>query len=76
MIDDPLKRLKAKRGSDLPWSKLTEVDVENIRRLSELKKRLIDRLNQKYSAKALANRYGVHHRTIEKVIQCNSWTHI
>lgn len=41
MIDDPLNRTKVKRGEELPWSKLTEEDVRQIRELDDYKKRLL-----------------------------------
>ena len=46
----------AKRGADLPHTKLTPDQVQSIR---------INRHGK--TAKALAADYGVHHRTIEKI---------
>ncbi len=47
---------------------LTRDDAENIRRLHEWKKAEIERINSIASAKALASKFGVHVRTIEKVL--------
>lgn len=56
------------RGMRLPQTKLTPDDVEQIRQLSEWKRAEIERLNSIASAKALAEKFGVHYRTIEKVL--------
>ena len=68
-------RTTCKRGSDLPQAKLTESQVQEIRRLHEAKQKAIADLNNRYSAKALAAIYGVHHRTIERALQFNGWVH-
>lgn len=75
MIDNPLNRLQVKRGSDLPQAELTEDDVRSIR--------VSVALREQYRAQArvlsnahLAHRYGVHPRTIEKVIAGESWGHV
>jgi hypothetical protein len=52
----------ARRGSDLPQSKLNPALVREIR---------INRLGM--TAKAQAEKYGVHYRTIEKVRHFESW---
>nr|WP_314563370.1 hypothetical protein [uncultured Pseudomonas sp.] len=48
--------------------KLTAEDAEHIRQLHEWKQGEIRRLNEIASAEALAKKYGVHRRTIEKVL--------
>jgi IS30 family transposase len=48
--------------------KLTKEDAELIRQLSEWKKREIERLNSIASVPALAEKFGVHHRSIERVL--------
>jgi len=53
----------AKRGKDLPHTKLTPDQVAAIR---------INRHGK--TMKALAEEYGVHHRTIQKVIYMESHT--
>lgn len=76
MIDDPLNRLKVKRGSDLPQSKLNETLVRKIREDYETARAEIKRLQTEYSSKGLAKRYGVHHRTMDKVLSGETWSHI
>lgn len=75
MIDDPLNRLKVRRGSQLPQAKLTEADVKEIHRMVKVR--------EDYRAKArdlsnarIAEMFGVHRRTVEKVIQGYSWSHV
>lgn len=69
-------RLVAKRGTELPQSKLTEAQVREIKQAHAVKQRLIDELNARFSAKALAAHYGVHHRTIERILQRDGWIHV
>lgn len=55
----------ARRGLDLPQSKLTPDLVREIR---------INK--QGLTARDQAEKYGVHHRTIEKVRYFETWRHI
>ena len=68
--------LNCKRGEELPQSKLTVDQVRMIQRQHARKQALIKRLNERYSAKGLAKLLGVHHRTVEKVLQRNGWIHV
>ena len=72
MIDDVQNMLKVKRGNDLPQSKLNEKLVTQIRQRHK-RAREIAAAN---TAKALAKEYGVHHRTIEKVLSGESWRYV
>lgn len=76
MIDDPLNRLKVKRGMDLPQSKLNEQLVKRIREEYAMGQEEIARLRARYSRKALAKEYGVHIKTIEKVLTYETWSHV
>jgi len=75
MIDDPLNRTKVKRGMDLPQAKLTNDDVLMIRELvgyrDELKKKAADLTNKK-----LAEKFGVHNRTIDRITAGGAWSHV
>ena len=75
MIDDAMNRLKVKRGSQLPQSKLTEADVREIFEMVEQRDRLKRQLSRLTNA-SIAEMYGLHVRTIDKVIQGNGWTHV
>jgi len=68
--------LNVKRGNELPQSRLTDTVVTEIRKLHAEKIETIAYLNEQYSAKALAAKYGVHIRTIEKVLAYETWRHI
>lgn len=68
-------RLKCKRGTELPQSKLTEAQAIEIRALHAAKGVAIKALNDNFSAKALAANYGVHVRTVEKILQRAAWIH-
>ena len=69
-------REMARRGTQLEHAKLDEKTVEQIRLLHERKQRLVKALNDKYSAEALARRYRVHVRTVEKLLRRESWGHV
>ena len=76
MIDDPLNRLKVKRGSELPWAKLTEDDVRFCRELHEQGWRQVRQAYEYCTANALAEKMGVHVRTMEKALSGVSWGHV
>lgn len=75
MIDDPLNRTKVKRGSQLPQAKLNEIDVQLVLDLvlerEALKKQLKCLTNE-----ALAEKFGVHQRTIDRITAGESWIHV
>jgi hypothetical protein len=58
-------RAIAKRGTALPHARLDEDAVRAIRANVE-----------GLTARQLAERFGVHFRTIEKVRACESWGHV
>jgi hypothetical protein len=76
MIDDPLNRLSVLRGEDLPQSKLDEYKVRKARSDYERARLVVQRIQARYSVKGIANRYGVHHRTMEKALSGETWSHI
>ena len=76
MIDDCTNRLKVRRGSDIPWSKLTEDDVRICRELHAYKMAEVARLESSLSINALAEKFGVHPRTMEKVLNFDTWKHV
>lgn len=69
-------RLYALHGTELPQAKADEAVVTKIRRLHARKQRLIERLNRDYSAAGLARRFGLHVRTVEKMLRRESWAHV
>ena len=72
----PLARLFALRGEQCPAAKLTERDVAIIKELHAKKMRLVARINRRYSVDGLAQRFGVHRTTIEKIIYRETWAHV
>lgn len=76
MKDDPLNRLKVKRGEELPQSKMNEESVIKARRDYERAKILIKKIQSKYTSKGLARKYGIHHRTMDKILSGETWSHL
>ena len=74
--NDPLHRLKCKRGSGLPQSKLNEKLVAQIRRDYQRAQKQINALRSRYTAKALAREYGIHHRAMERMLAGETWSHV
>ena len=60
---------EAKRGEQLPQARLTAQQVREIRAAHV-------RFCQHNGAPALARRYGVHRRTVEKILAFESWAHV
>jgi hypothetical protein len=75
VIDDPLNRTKARRGEDLPWSKLTEADVLLIRKIVEERERTKQQLKYVTNA-ALARKFGVSLRAMDRVVTGETWGHV
>lgn len=64
-----------KRGLDLPQTKLMPLDVSEIRSAARQRDRLKTHIKDNLSNAALAKRFGVHERSIEKVLSRDSWSH-
>ena len=75
MKDDAMNRLKVKRGQDLPQSKLTDDDVKMIRQLIEHREELKRQASELTAAK-IAEKFGVHIRTIDRVSTGENWGHV
>lgn len=66
----------AKRGKELPQAKLLDVEVESIRSAAKQREKLRAYIRDNLSNLALAKEYGVHVRTIEKILQYDTWSHV
>ncbi len=66
----------APRGAALPQSKLTDLQVYEIRAAQEKREDLRAHIRETLSNDALAARMGVHVRTIEKVLNGGAWAHL
>lgn len=75
MIDDPLNRIKVKRGSQLPQAKLDEADVEMIIELIEHRNQLRDAA-ARLTNSTIAEKFGVHRRTIDHISAGEGWAHV
>ena len=69
-------RSMALRGQELPQTKLLDIDVVSIRSAARQRDALRKHIKENLSNEALAKQFGVHIRTIEKILQYNSWSHI
>ena len=65
-----------KRGEDLPWSKLSDEDVEIIRSAAVQRENMRKYIKDNLSNAALARQFGVHIRTIEKIQTFETWRHV
>lgn len=65
-----------KRGEDLPWSKLSDDDVEIIRSAAKQRENMRKYIKDNLSNEALARQFGVHIRTIEKIQTYETWRHV
>lgn len=75
MIDDVMNRTKVKRGEVLPQSKLSSLDVHVIRQAIKERERLKAEYHE-LSSRVLAEKFGVHQRTIERIAQGYPWVHV
>ncbi len=66
----------AARGAELPQSKLTPDLVAEIRSARRQREALRKHIAENLTNQALAKKYGVHVRTIEKAITNESWSHL
>lgn len=65
-----------KRGMELPQSKLMPLDVAEIRSAARQRESLRKHIADNLSNAALARRFQVHERTVEKVLSLEAWSHI
>lgn len=68
--------LYVKRGLELPQTKLTPAHVAEIRKAAGRRDMLRKEINETLSNAALARRFGVHVRTIEKALSYESHVHV
>mgnify|MGYP001173896897 CR=1 FL=1 len=66
----------AKRGFDLPHTKVPPLAVVAIRQAAKKREEMRREINDKYSNSALAKQWGVHVRTIEKILSYETARHV
>lgn len=64
------------RGMSLPHSKLMDIDIVEIRSMARQRDSLRKHIRENLSNEAIARRFGVHVRTVEKVLAFDSWSHV
>ena len=64
------------RGQELPHAKLLDIDVVTIRSAARQRETLRQYIREELSNAALARKLGVHVRTVEKIVQAESWVHL
>lgn len=65
-----------KRGFDLPQTKVPPLAVVAIRDAARKREELRREINEKFSNAALAKQWGVHVRTIEKILSYETARHV
>lgn len=65
-----------KRGFDLPQTKVPPLAVVAIRDAARKREELRREINEKFSNAALAKQWGVHIRTIEKILSYETARHV
>lgn len=65
-----------KRGWDLPQTKLPPLAIASIRDAARQREQLRKDINERLSNSALAKAWGVHVRTIEKVLSYATGRHV
>jgi len=68
-----VSRSNALRGNINATRKLTADDVRLIREIAEQGRAEVQRIYATCTAKALAEKFGVHKRTVEKVLNYETW---
>lgn len=73
--DEYLQRTRefAKRGMDLPQSKLMPIEVSEIKSAIRQREALRKHISENLTNDALAEKFGVHNRTIEKIARNETW---
>lgn len=64
------------RGTDLPQSKLTEDDVIDIRSMQRQRAKLLAHIKENLSNDAMAKKFNIHPRTLEKILSRETWSHV
>lgn len=66
----------AHRGQDLPHAKLLDLEVAAIRSAARQRENLRRHIKDNLSNEALAKKFNIHIRTVEKILSYETWGHI
>lgn len=69
-------RSMALRGQELNHAKLLDIDVVSIRSAAKQRENLKKHIRENLSNEAIAKSYGIHVRTVEKVLSYETWSHL
>jgi len=69
-------RSMALRGQELRHAKLLDIDVVSIRSAAKQRENLKKHIRENLSNEAIAKSFGIHVRTVEKVLSYETWSHI
>jgi len=64
------------RGQDIAKSKLTDIDVVDIRSAKRQRDNMLKYIKENLSNESIAKRHGIHIKTLEKILMGKTWTHI
>ena len=66
----------AERGQRLPQAKLLDLEVIDIRSAHRQRLNLLKHIKENLSNEALCKKYGIHKRTLEKIVTRETWSHL
>lgn len=66
----------ALRGQDLPQAKLLDLDIAAMRSAARQRDALKKHIKDNLSNEALAIKFGVSLRTVERVMSYETWSHV
>ena len=66
----------APRGQDLPQSRLLDIDIISIRSAARQRESLRKHIAENLTNAALAKQYGIHERSIERILNREHWSHL
>lgn len=64
------------RGQELPQAKLLDLEVIDIRSAHRQRQNLMKYIKENLSNEALCKKYGIHLRTLEKIVTRQTWSHL
>lgn len=66
----------AARGERCSLAKTNEQTVRRVRKMAEKKKKLQQRINERYSYEAIAKQTGLSVQTVSNIISRRTWAHV
>lgn len=63
-------------GQQSPHAKLLDLEVIDIRSAHRQRLNLLKHIKENLSNEALCKKYGIHKRTLEKIVTRETWSHL